>query len=87
MPPRRRQVTDSVGTKVWLHGPRVSGDFLVGTLNRGTPREQRAVALTPIRSLAIPHFSAGKTFGLIGGVVGTAGLVVIILADGSQPAY
>ena len=81
------QVTDSAGARVWLHGPRVSGDSLIGTVNRDEPREQRAVALTSIRSLAVPHFSAGKTFGLIGGVVGTAGLVVMILADGSQPVY
>ncbi len=81
------QVTDSAGERIWLHGPRVSGDSLFGTLSRDEPRARRAIALTSIRSLAVPHFSAGKTFGLIGGVVGTAGLVVIILADAAQPVY
>jgi hypothetical protein len=81
------QVTGAAGERVWLHGPRVSGDSLFGTLSRDEPRARRAIALTSIRSLAVPHFSAGKTFGLIGGVVGTAALVVIILADGSQPVY
>jgi hypothetical protein len=81
------QVTDAAGARFWLHGPRVSGDSLLGTLSREEPRERRAIALTSVRSLAIPHFSAGKTFGLIGAVIGTAGLMVIILADGSQPVY
>jgi hypothetical protein len=81
------QVTDSAGERVWLHGLRVAGDSLLGALGRDEPRAHRAIALTSVRSLAVPHFSAGKTFGLIGGVVGTAGLVVIILADGSQPVY
>lgn len=85
--PANVQLTKVAGERFWLHGPRVSGDSLLGTLNRDEPRARRVIAPTLIRSLAIPHFSAGKTFGLTGGVIGTAGLMVIILADGSQPVY
>jgi hypothetical protein len=83
------QVADSAGAKVWLHGPRVTGDSLVGTLSRDEPRKRRAVALTSITSLAVPRFSAGKTFALIGGVVGSAGIGLIIIASGSgsEPVY
>ncbi|MEO8633997.1 MAG: hypothetical protein ABI587_01860 [Gemmatimonadales bacterium] len=75
------QVTDSAGRKAWLHSPRVEGDSLVGVLSRDEPRERLAIPLASIRSLAVPHFSAGRTAGLIGGTVGAAGLIVIIIAS------
>lgn len=81
------QVTDQAGSVAWLHGPRVEGDSLVGTLSRDEPRMRRAVALSSIRFLSVPHFSAARTLGLVGGVVGSAGLTLLILSAGNDPVY
>jgi hypothetical protein len=86
--PRDIQVTNTAGGSVWLHNPRLSGDSLTGELRREEPREQRAIPVGTIRTIAQPHFSAGRTVGFLGGVLGSAGVALLIVAtNGAEPAY
>jgi len=86
--PADLQVTDTTGRTTWLHNPRIAGDSLVGVAGRDDPRARRAVPLTAIRTLAVPQFSTGRTLGLVGGIVGAAGLTLLVVAtDGPQPVY
>jgi hypothetical protein len=45
------------------------------------------VPLSSIRFLSVPHFSAGRTLGLIGGVVGSVGLTLLVLSAGNEAVY
>jgi hypothetical protein len=81
-------VTDSGGHAFWLHAPELRGDTLTGRLSLDARPKRIAIPLAQVRDLRQPHFSAGRTFGLIGGVIGAAGITLLIVAvDGPQPVY
>src|SRR3989449_402698 len=78
-------VTDSVGHSRWLHNARLDGDTLRGLRSRELPREQVAIPLTQVRSVAAPQLSTGRTAGLVGGVLGA--LLITVVAFGPQAVY
>ena len=79
-------VTDTAGRSRWIHKPRLDGDTLRGVRNRELPRWQVAIPLTTVRSVAAPHFSTGRTVGLVGAVLGALTVAVLIMS-GVQPDY
>ena len=86
--PNDLHVIPTSGPAFWLHNPSVAEDSLVGVVGRDQPAPRRAIAIAEIRALEVPRASAGRTVGLVGGVVGTAGLVVLLVATaGSEPVY
>jgi hypothetical protein len=86
--PSALEVTDTGGKVVWLHAPAMAGDSLAGVLNRGDSRTRQAFAPAEIRTIAEPHFSAGRTLGLVGGVLGSMGIALLVVAPpGSEPVY
>jgi hypothetical protein len=85
--PRDLRVTTTAGSSLWLHNPMLAGDSLIGDAGRDQPPARRAVALADIRALEAPKFSAGRTLGLIGGIVGTAAVAVLILSSGNEAVY
>jgi hypothetical protein len=86
--PRYLRVTTTSGQSAWLQHTVVVGDSLIGRADRDQPPSRRAIALADIRTLEVPEFSAGRTVGLVGGVVGTAGLALLVFATaGSEPVY
>jgi hypothetical protein len=81
-------LTDSVGHSRWLHNARLDGDTLRGLRSRELPREQVAIPLTQVRSVAAPQFSTGRTAGLVGGVLGALLITIVVLAaNGPHPVY
>jgi hypothetical protein len=86
--PSALQVTDTAGKVVWLHAPALAGDSLAGMLNRGDSRTRQVFPPAEIRTIAEPHFSAGRTLGLVGGVLGSMGIALLIVAPtGPEPVY
>jgi hypothetical protein len=80
------QVTDLQGRKVWISNPELVGDSIVGLASRELPHQRRAIPLAEVRGLAEPHFSTGRTLGLVAGVLGAAGTALLIVSqDGPQP--
>ena len=86
--PRDLQVTDTAGKVVWLHAPTLAGDSLAGVLNQGDSRTRRAFPPAAIRTIAEPQFSAGRTIGLVGGVLGSIGIALLVVGStGAEPVY
>jgi hypothetical protein len=82
------RITDTAGRQLWIHNPRLVGDTLRGVTRREPPQAPLAIPLTQIRASAVPRFSAGRTAGLVGGLLGGAGLALLVLAtSGSEPVY
>ena len=72
-------VIDSAGNGRWLHHPSLDGDTLRGRPTQDfTERRLLAIPLSQVASLAVPQFSAGRTAGLMGGLVAATGVAVII---------
>jgi len=81
-------MTDTAGRIVWLHDPRLVNDSLVALLKWGDPRSRRSIPLPAIRTVAEPYFSAGRTLGLVGGVLGSMGIALLVVATtGPEPVY
>ena len=86
--PRDLRVTTRTDAATWIHSPHVLGDSLVGDAGRDQPPPRRAIPIADIRRLEVPRFSTGRTLGLVGGIVGTAGLAGLIIAtSGRAPVY
>lgn len=86
--PRDLQVTDTAGQQFWLHRPKLVGDSLVGLPDWNRSASRRAIPVAAIGSVAEPRFSAGRTIGLVGGILGSAGIALIIVASsGPEPVY
>jgi hypothetical protein len=86
--PPNLQVTDSLGRRTWVHRPRVVGDSLTGVLGIEPPAPRYSIPLAAIHRLDQPHFSPGRTAGLIGGIIGTAGVALLLVAGtGPDPVY
>ena len=70
------------GTRVDLEKPSIRGDSIVGTFrSRFDGRDATAVRtlpLTEVRTVAVRRFSAGRTLGLVGGVLGALTLAALI---------
>jgi len=80
-------ITDTAGHSRWVHAPRVDGDTLRGVPGTDLPPHHLAIPVSAVRSVAAPHFSAGRTFGLIGGILVTAGTALLIVGIGTHPVY
>lgn len=78
-------VTDKSGGSHWYHNPTMDGDSLRGVRGHDLPRYPVAIAVADIAGIQEAHFSAGRTLGLIGGVLAVVTAAVLIL--GSQVSY
>jgi hypothetical protein len=66
--------------KAVLYWPEVHGDSLIGHRPRNTARRQRTVNLADVTSVATSHLDAGKTAGLVMGIVAAVGAAALIAA-------
>lgn len=82
-------VTDNRGASQWYHNPRLDGDSLRGVRGHDLPQLPVSIAVSQIAGIQEPHFSTGKTLGLLGGVVATAAVALLILGSmiGTHVAY
>jgi hypothetical protein len=80
-------VTDRRGGTHWYHNPAVDGDTLRGVRSRELPQPRLAMAISDIDRVEEPHFSTGKTLGLIGAVLGAAAVGILILASNVSVSY
>ncbi len=80
-------ITDTAGHSLWVHAPRVDGDTLRGVPGTDLPPLHLAIPVGAVRSVAAPHFSAGRSLGLVGGIVAAAGLALVIITSGTGPVY
>jgi hypothetical protein len=74
-------VRDSKGGDHWIHHPLVDGDTVRGVRGRDLPQPRIAIAVGDVSQVEEPHFSAGRTLGLVGVMLGTAAVVLAILAS------
>lgn len=74
-------VTDKHGGSHWMHNPVVDGDTLRGVRSRDLPQPKLAIAIADVSEVEEPHFSGGKTLGLVGAIVGVTGVLLLILAS------
>jgi len=81
------RITDSAGRARWLHAPRLDGDTLRGVPGTDLPPQRLAIPMTAVRSVEVPQLCTGRTLGLFGAVVATAGLALLIIASGTGPSY
>lgn len=72
------RILRSDGSLVVLASPRVTGDSIVGTA--GSPPRRTAVAVAGVERVEAREVSAGKTAGLVGGILGAAALMVGLAA-------
>ena len=77
-------VTDSAGRTRWFYDARLSGDTLRGSSIRDMASPKVAIPLAHVRSLAVPRFSPGRTFGLAGGILATLAVVALMTP---KPVY
>lgn len=77
-------VTDSAGHRRWVYAARVEGDTLRGLRGPEPSRERLALPLSQVRAVAAPRFSAVRTAGLVGGLVGVAVVAALLAPD---PVY
>jgi hypothetical protein len=83
--PDRIRVQGSHLSRQVLYWPEVHGDSLIGRHRQNTTQPDRAVALADVASVATSHRDAGKTTGLVLGIVaalGTAALIAAASMDG-----
>lgn len=66
--------------KAVLYWPEVHGDSLIGHQRRNTARRERTVTLADVTSVATSHVDAGKTAGLVLGIVAAVGAAALIAA-------
>jgi hypothetical protein len=82
-------VHDAQGGSQWFHSPSVDGDTLRGVRGRELPQTRLALAVGDVAGIEEPHFSGGKTLGLIGAVLVVSGAALVIALGGirSVPLY
>jgi hypothetical protein len=80
-------VTDTSGRARWVHDPRLDGDTICGSHYHDFTRPRVAIPVDVIRSLATPHFSLGRTLGLLGAVLGTAAAALLIITSNTHISY
>jgi hypothetical protein len=86
--PRDIEITDTARRIVWLHNPELAGDSLTGVVSREDVRLRRGVPIAAIRVITQPRLSTGRTIGLVVGVLGSAGVALLIVAtNGAEPVY
>ena len=81
------QVTARSGRRYWMHAPEVLGDSLVGRRGYDVPVRHLSVGLDDVVELRTGHFSAGRTAGVVGGVLALAGVALVLLIEQAQPTY
>lgn len=87
--PRELRIHRSDGSKVELYNPKVEGDSLVGTgmSSSGTRTDERkAYAVADIARADVSRFSAAKTLGLFGVLLGGL-LVAAAISCDSNDSY
>jgi hypothetical protein len=85
--PHRIRVTRLDRSQVVLAAPKVEGDSLYGQRETVTPKGEVttgdfAIPLADVHSVAVRDFSPGKTFLLVGGIVGVYLLAWVIDCSG-----
>lgn len=86
-PAANLRVTERSGRKYWVHAPEVRGDSLVGRWGYDVPVQPLRVGLDDVVELRTAHFSAGRTAGVVGGVLAAAGVALLLVIDEAQPIY
>jgi hypothetical protein len=81
------RVTARSGRKYWMHAPEVRGDSLVGRRGYDVPVQHLSVGLDDVVELRTGHFSAGRTAGVVGGVLALAGVALVLVIQETQPIY
>ena len=81
------RVTERSGRKYWVHALEIRGDSLVGRRGYDLPVERRSVGLADVVELRTAHFSAGRTAGLVGGVLAVAGVALVLVIEEAQAIY
>jgi hypothetical protein len=81
------RVTARSGKRFWLHTPEVQGDSLVGRRGYDIPVRHLSVGLDQGAQLHTGHFSAGRTAGVVGGVLAVAGVALALVIEQAQPTY
>jgi len=78
------RITDSTGHGQWIYDAHLRGDTLRGLRNTTMPRDSIAMPLRQVSEIAAPHFSATRTFGLLGGLAALVGIYALLLPE---PVY
>jgi hypothetical protein len=86
-PATNLRVTERSGRKYWVHSPEVRGDSLVGRRGYDVPVRLLSVGLDDVVELHTSHFSAGRTAGVVGGVLAAAGVALALVIEEAQPIY
>ena len=73
------RITDSTGHGQWIYDAHLRGDTLRGLRNTTMPRDSIAMPLRQVSEIAAPHFSATRTFGLLGGLAALVGVYALLL--------
>jgi hypothetical protein len=81
------RVTARSGRRYWVHAPEVRGDSLVGRRGYDVPVRHLSVGLDDVVELRTGHFSAGRTAGVVGGVLAVAGVALLLVLEEAQPTY
>lgn len=82
-------VTDARGDSHWVHNPTVVGDTLRGVRGRDLPQLPIALPIGDVTDVEEPHFSTGKTLGLVGAVLVVTAAALVIALGGTRavPVY
>jgi hypothetical protein len=86
-PTANLRVTARSGRQYWMPAPEVRGDSLVGRQGYDVPVQHLSVGLDDVVELRTGHFSAGRTAGLVGGVLALAGVALVLVSEEAQPTY
>ena len=78
-------VTDSTGHAQWIYRVWVDADTLRGLRHPDMARETIAIPVGTVKAVAAHHFSAGRTAGLVGGVLAAFVAAAVIVAP--APVY
>jgi hypothetical protein len=86
-PTANLRVTERSGRKYWVHAPEIRGDSLVGRRGYDVPVQPLSVGLADVVELRTGHFSAGRTAGVVGGVLAVTGVALLLVIEEAQPIY
>ena len=78
------RVVDSSGHARWFYYAEVQRDTLHGARHSFPPREEVTLPLSQISQVGTQHFSAGRTAGLVGIVLG---VLAVMALNAPKPVY
>jgi hypothetical protein len=80
-------VTEKSGGTRWIHNPVVEGDSLRGVRGHDLPRLPVSIAVADVARVEEPHFSTGKTLGLIGALLAVTAAALLALSSTVSYSY